>query len=140
MALMDTEELKEQVEEVKAEGDAVEAEAKELEAETAEAEQNLKEIEDRLKSILPGAQGTNSQLNSDDLSSKLAGLAVDHPAETGSPMELRDEPDDEPKEVVDLSKLGEIQPPCNTRMSDEEEGEDEIKFEDNAVNIEGVKE
>jgi len=115
------------------------AEAKALEEETAVAEQNLKEIEDRLKNILPPGQDTNAQFNSDDLSSKLAGLASEQP-ETNSPVEFRDEPDDEPKEVVDLNKEGEIQPPCNTRMSDDEDGEDEIKFENNAVNVDAVKE
>lgn len=122
------EEVKAEAEQVTAEVQNLAEEVKELDKEAQEQEENLKQLSQQLHQAFPGANA-----NMSEVSAKLQNLQL----EDGE-MPLRDEPDDSPKKQVDQDV--DVGPPCNTKMSDEEEG-DEIQIESGVVvNTGDVKE
>ena len=136
--------VEQEIEQVNSDVQNVQEEAKQLEADLQQSEQQFKEIEEQLKQLPVGPPQSNSPkagpADLTQLAGKLEGLVIERQEEpegerTGSPLEFRDEPDDEPKVPVDVN-LPNTQPPCNTKMSDDEaDNEDEIKFENQNVNF-----
>ena len=122
-------------EKVESEAKALEAEAEAVQEELKKSEEQFAEIEAQLKELPVGPpeeeQKAAGPADLTQLASKLEGLAVDR---AGSP-EFRDEPDTSPKVQVDQVPVS--GPPCNTRMSDDEEG-DELQFE-SGFNADAVK-
>ncbi len=108
--------------------------AAEVQEDVTNVENQFWELEDSLKQFLPP-----ENIKKDDLNSWLQEIADKQKSDENQEFEFWDEPDDEDKVPIEIGDKISLQPPCNTKMSEDDDEDGDIPFEGGIINEQQIK-